>query len=159
MAQAPRAATGPQILAAVEGLKELLIQRQDMFQLAQLALERMIQVEESMRQLVERMERIERIAAQQRTIDEARAERVDKYVLDDAFNVLGSNAQLISAFDGLRDQLWGLMREIKRDRQEARTALSLQLGGANLAERGEANAAAAPRVRHAGPAEWRRGGG
>ena len=117
MAQAPRAATGPQILAAVEGLKELLIQRQDMFQLAQLALERMIQVEESMRQLVERMERIERIAAQQRTIDEARAERVDKYVLDDAFNVLGSNAQLISAFDGLRDQLWGLMREIKRDRQ------------------------------------------
>ena len=131
---APRGATATraQILTAVEEVKTLLIARQDMFQLASVALERMIQVEASMAELVERMERIERIAAQQRKIDEARAERVDKYVLDDAFNILGSNAQLISAFDGLRDQLWDMLREIKRQHHETRTALSLQLGAEEL---------------------------
>lgn len=101
--------------------------------------EHLIQIEATLADLVERMGRLERAAAQRHQVADARAERMDRYVLDDAFMVDATNKQLISAFNGLRSEVQQILNDIRREHHQTRTAIELQLGAEGLArERGRA---------------------
>ena len=101
--------------------------------------EHLIRIEATLADLLERMARIERAAAQRHQVADRRAERIDRYVLDDAFMVDATNKQLISAFNGLRSEVQQILNDIRREHHQTRTALELQLSAEGLArERGRA---------------------
>ena len=154
--QGAPAATGPQILAAVERVEAMLAKREGI-QLAATAIDRLLQIEDRMAQLVERMERIERVAQQRHRVADARAERVDKFVLDDAFNLDATNKQLIEVFNALRGEVLDLKALLKREHDTTRKAVALQLGSEGLAAERHDGPSEAPttRVRPTRPSDWR----
>lgn len=127
-------ATGAAILAAVHELREVTLENQRMLSqrasivtLAAEIADRIFKIEDHLAGLIDRMERIENVAAHRHKVADKRAERVDRYVLDDAFNLHSTNTQLIEVFNALRQEIYDLKHAIKHESDTTRKAVALHM--------------------------------
>jgi Zn-dependent M32 family carboxypeptidase len=127
-------ATGAAILSAIHDqaerlsrIESALERRSGALTLAAEIASRIFVIEDHLRGLVERMERIENVATHRHKIADKRADRVDKYVLDDAFNLDATNKQLIEVFNALRTEILDLRRTLKHESDTTRKAVALSL--------------------------------